>query len=183
MQLTLAEAAQRAGVNKSTVFRWIKRGAVSGAKTPDGEWRVDAAELHRHLEATASASTSQRGGQRSAPPTDADHVEGEVDADHLPHLVAGNAVQLDAATIERLARLEAENNALKERLEETRERLDEVREDRDRWHVQAERLAIAPPPMFGRLDAMATKRFTRKFQSVSTAATQPTSLPQQRNRS
>ncbi len=45
----------------------------------------------------------------------------------------------------RNARLEGELSALKGLLEAEKRRADELREDRDRWHVQAERFAIAAP--------------------------------------
>ena len=45
----------------------------------------------------------------------------------------------------RNARLEGELTALKGLLEAEKRRTDELREDRDRWHIQAERFAIAAP--------------------------------------
>ncbi len=47
MALTLAEAAQACGVNRSTVLRAIKSGKISGTRDVNGSWTVEAVELHR----------------------------------------------------------------------------------------------------------------------------------------
>lgn len=158
MQLSLAEAAQRAGVNKTTMLRRIKRGALSGTKTSDGEWRVDAAELSRYLAATATAADaapnaqrSQRGAHRSAADATMDNA-----APDAPVRIGAGSAAPAAEAWARNATLEAEVLALRDRLADMRERLDETKTDRDRrvdeltadrdrWAAQAERLALAPP--------------------------------------
>lgn len=45
--LTLSDAANAAGVAKSTIWRAIKSGRVSASKTVIGSYQVDAAELFR----------------------------------------------------------------------------------------------------------------------------------------
>jgi excisionase family DNA binding protein len=45
--LTLSDAANAAGVAKSTIWRAIKAGRISASKTGIGSYQVDAAELFR----------------------------------------------------------------------------------------------------------------------------------------
>ena len=47
MAYNLAEAAAATGLNKTTVLRAIKTGKISGVRGKNGEWCVEAAELHR----------------------------------------------------------------------------------------------------------------------------------------
>ena len=47
MPLSLAEAAQATGLNRSTLLRAIKSGRISGARDEAGAWSVEPAELHR----------------------------------------------------------------------------------------------------------------------------------------
>ena len=47
MPLTLAEAAQATGLNRSTILRAIKSGKISGARDDNGSWSVEPVELHR----------------------------------------------------------------------------------------------------------------------------------------
>jgi excisionase family DNA binding protein len=47
MPLTLAEAAQATGLNRSTILRAIKSGKISGARDENGAWAVEPIELHR----------------------------------------------------------------------------------------------------------------------------------------
>jgi hypothetical protein len=47
MPLTLAEAAQATGLNRSTILRGIKAGKISGLRDDNGAWAVEPVELHR----------------------------------------------------------------------------------------------------------------------------------------
>jgi excisionase family DNA binding protein len=47
MPLTLAEAAQATGLNRSTILRAIKNGRISGQRDGSGVWSVEPVELHR----------------------------------------------------------------------------------------------------------------------------------------
>jgi excisionase family DNA binding protein len=47
MSHSLTTAAEAAGINRSTVLRAIKAGKISATKDEHGEWRIEAAELHR----------------------------------------------------------------------------------------------------------------------------------------
>lgn len=45
--LTLGQASRLTGRGKTTLARMIRRGALSATRTEEGEYRIDAAELHR----------------------------------------------------------------------------------------------------------------------------------------
>ena len=47
MPMTLAQAAQATGVNRSTILRSIMSGKISGTKDDKGVWWVEPCELHR----------------------------------------------------------------------------------------------------------------------------------------
>ena len=47
MALTLAQAAQATGLNRSTILRAIKSGRISGTRDDLGAWTVEPVELHR----------------------------------------------------------------------------------------------------------------------------------------
>jgi excisionase family DNA binding protein len=47
MPLTLAEAAQATGLNRSTILRAIKGGRITGTRDESGAWVVEPVELQR----------------------------------------------------------------------------------------------------------------------------------------
>jgi hypothetical protein len=47
MSYSLQQAADAAGVNKSTILRAIQAGKVSAARSEHGQWIIQPAELHR----------------------------------------------------------------------------------------------------------------------------------------
>ena len=57
--LSLSEAAAASGLNKTTVLRSIKSGKISGTRDPLGQWRIDAAELHRVYPPVADATAAK----------------------------------------------------------------------------------------------------------------------------
>lgn len=130
--LSLREAAQQAGTSKSTILRAIQSGRLSATRTDDGGYDIDPSELFRVYPVKGSADGSQRStdrcvGQDAPPPATTD---------------------TSPATAElriRNATLEAELSALKAIIEAEKRRGEELREDRDRWHAQAERLALPAP--------------------------------------
>lgn len=100
---TLSEASQLTGKNRTTIYRWIKRGKLS-ATLVDGDYRVDASELHRVSPfdvARNDAETLQRNERHQQKIDDA-----------------------TVAKIEELATLRAENRLLREMTEDYRRRLD-----------------------------------------------------------
>jgi hypothetical protein len=64
--LSLAEAAQATGKNRSTILRALKRGVISGSRTEAG-WTVEPSELFRAFEpAQASPNAVPQDAQASA---------------------------------------------------------------------------------------------------------------------
>ena len=57
--LTLSEAAAATGLNKTTVLRSIKSGKISGIRDPLGQWRIDAAAMHRVYPPIADATATK----------------------------------------------------------------------------------------------------------------------------
>lgn len=47
MGLTLRQAAEQAGVSRSTIHRAVKSGKLSGHRAEDGSWSIDMSELAR----------------------------------------------------------------------------------------------------------------------------------------
>ena len=116
MALTLAEAAQQTGLNRSTVLRAIKSGRISGNKDELGQRSVEPAELFRVF---APAEASSQGVHQDA--------------------------QGEAAELRRRAEAaEASLAELKEKLAEMRrlgeQQFTDMRAQRDAWQQQAERL-------------------------------------------
>src|SRR3954467_14840736 len=107
---------------KSTIHRAIKRGIISARSTTDSRgYEIDPAELHRVYPPVASNGSAEPAVERSATPTP--NTELEI----------------------KLARAEAELEALRQVLEVERRRAEELRVERNDWKGQAERLALAPP--------------------------------------
>ena len=115
MRYTLGQAAKATGLSKMTILRALKAGRISGQKDETGSYQIDPSELHRVF----------------APVTESDG--------DTPVTVGRSETPLaDVALQVGYARLEAENAALKMML-------DDMHAERDRWHVQAERLVLAGP--------------------------------------
>jgi excisionase family DNA binding protein len=136
---TLGTAAKATGRGKATIYRAIKSGRISATRHEDGSYTIDPAELHRVFPpvpiGTVLSPVSDGGVRQSETPPGT----GEP-----PPLALRNA------------QLEAEISGLKELLhvhqqqaekiaQMQRDQIDALRSDRDRWHEQAQRLAIAPP--------------------------------------
>ena len=130
----LRQAVIQAGTSKSTILRAIQSGRLSAARTDDGGYAIDPAELFRVYPPKSS--------------TDADQCAESSKGQDAPPEEAFDATELRI----RNAQLEAEIKALrtildveKERSERERQRTEEIKAERDRWAAQAERLALAPP--------------------------------------
>lgn len=132
--LSLREAAQQAGTSKSTVLRAIQGGRLSATRTDDGGYSIDPAELFRVYPVKGSPDARQRSTHHSA------------SQDAPLSAPAGTDEASDATELRvRTMALEAELSALKAILDAEKRRGEELREDRDRWHAQAERLALPAP--------------------------------------
>jgi excisionase family DNA binding protein len=67
MTLTLAEAAQATGLNRSTILRAIKAGKISGLRDDNGAWAVEPVELHRVFPpASATVKAARQDAQTDA---------------------------------------------------------------------------------------------------------------------
>jgi excisionase family DNA binding protein len=117
MALTLAEAAQETGLNRSTVLRAIKSGKISGTRDHNGQWSVEPAELFRVFPAAEAAP-------KAAPqPAQAD-VELRV------------RLQVAEERLSELKQLLQDKDVQHDRA------MTDMRAQRDSWQAQAERLAI-----------------------------------------
>jgi excisionase family DNA binding protein len=123
--LSLREAAKEAGVSKSTILRAVKAGRLSAARTDDGGYSIDPAELFRVYPPENRATRPDRAGAGAA----------------------GHGAPAEAIADLRIQKavLEAQLAALKDALDCERRRAEEIREERERWHAQANRLALMAP--------------------------------------
>lgn len=113
MGLSLREAAKEAGVSKSTILRAIQNGRLSAARTEDGGYAIDPAELFRVYDPAKADRTG----------TDAEGQDAPANQNAPDPMVAV---------------LQEQVNALKEILRRADEVTDEVRQDRDKWRSMAE---------------------------------------------
>lgn len=109
--LSLREAAREAGVSKSTILRAIQRGRLSAARTDDGGYDIQPAELFRIYE----------------PRTSADRTGNDAVGQDAP-----------ASVQEATAVLQAENEGLRNQITTLRELADEMKAQRDSWQRQTE---------------------------------------------
>jgi excisionase family DNA binding protein len=119
--VTLGEAARLTGLGKTTLARAIKAGRLSATRTDAGSYQIDPAELSRvyPFPAPTGATVAATGPLVR-------HATGET----------------PSATVA----LEGQIAGLREVGELLRRQLDDVREERDRWRLQAERLALIGAP-------------------------------------
>jgi hypothetical protein len=114
MAYSLGEAAAAAGINKSSVLRAIRRGAISADKDPaTGQWSIEPAELHRVYPAANGAGAAQPSSAAGASARNA-VLEAELSGlrarlDDALATVADLRARLDSAEAER--RAERERNA------------------------------------------------------------------------
>ena len=116
--LRLSEAAEQVGVSKSTLFRAVRAGRLSATRTDDGQFLVDAAELFRVYPTKGQGVAVERVEERTI---------------------------VHHATVDQMVELRVRNAELETQIKALREMLDESRKHAERWAVQAERLALAPP--------------------------------------
>jgi len=110
MGLSLRDAAQQVAVSKSTILRAIQSGRLSAARTDDGGYAIDPAELFRVYPPKRRTSAADHGAGQNAP---------------------GGAPAATAA-------IDGQVEALRELLRRADARADELRADRDAWRAQAE---------------------------------------------
>ena len=61
MTYSLQEAADAAGVNKSTILRAIQAGKVSATRNEHDQWLIEPAELHRVYPPANAGNSKVRG--------------------------------------------------------------------------------------------------------------------------
>ena len=133
--LSLREAAERAKASKSTIWRAIKAGRIDAARTDDGGFAIDPAELFRAFPPDRTARQATMQAQlRVVPDPTTDDI----------------ALRRDAAkaVIVGLSGLLAEVRAIH----------DELRQDRDERRARAERLLAPPGPVRPEVTALAPRR-------------------------
>jgi hypothetical protein len=112
MVYSLTQAAQATGLTRQGILAAIKRGTISGSKSANGQWEIDAAELHRvYPPTTVGGNTSPL-----------------VDSGFAP------INSLSTPAINELRQKLAVTEAL---LLEARVQVDELRADRDAWKQQS----------------------------------------------
>jgi len=112
MVYSLTQAAQATGLTRQGILAALKRGTISGSKNAQGQWEIDAAELHRVYPLVIVDGNTNPLVDSSAAP--------------------GNALSMQAVNTlqQRLAVTEA-------LLQEARGQVDELRADREAWKQQA----------------------------------------------
>lgn len=121
---TLGTAAKATGVAKSTIHRAIKTGKVSARSKDGAGYEIDPAELHRVFPPIAQAAQGVPSNSSSETPIERSATPEENRSNTSEH-----SVELEV----RLAKAEAQLDALKEVLELERKRAEELRQERDRW--------------------------------------------------
>jgi hypothetical protein len=115
---SLKQAADEAGVSKSTIWRAVRSGRLSASRDDDGGFTVDASELHRVFQA-----------KRFEPRVMTQ--DAALNATHEAHEADDTALRLAVAE----TKIEALNAMVQE-----------LQRARDSWQAQAERLALMAPP-------------------------------------
>ena len=127
MGYTLGQAARAVGMSKTSIFRSIKAGRISGTKDEFGQWCIEPCELHRVYPALTDVTDGTGVEERAA--------------------IGGDIGVLAEATV-RAALAEAR---LCDLLEEMGGGVEDLKRDRDEWRTQAMRLSLpkaerAPSP-------------------------------------
>jgi hypothetical protein len=78
MPLSLAEAAQATGLNRSTILRAIKAGRISGARDASGAWSVEPVELFRVFEPVSQSGTPASHSEATPQDAQADALVAEL---------------------------------------------------------------------------------------------------------
>jgi len=122
--LTLAQAATMTGMNRSSILRAIKRGALTGSRDHNDVWHVDGAELARVFPVNTQPAPE----------------------DTHPDALAAHKLKLAE---ERIAELKERLDEMKQRMGEMREERDRAIAGEDAWKVQCQavtrQLALPAP--------------------------------------
>ena len=107
--LTLSQAAIEVGRTRSTLFKAIKAGKVSASKDAQGQWLIDAAELHR-VYVAVNVSQGNKTTQR-------------------------DIVSDIANDTSEIVFLRRENELLRQQAERDREQIERERQQADYWRM------------------------------------------------
>lgn len=118
--LSASQAAKEVGKSIPTITRAIKKGKLSAAKTEEGGYQIDPAELFRVWPAAKPDATPER-----------DNATGKK---------LGHATQKNADVT---GGLEAEVKFLKQLLEDRDGTIADLKDQRDKWQEQAKTLLIS----------------------------------------
>ena len=118
--LSASQAAKEVGKSIPTITRAIKKGKLSAAKTEEGGYQIDPAELFRVWPAAKYDATPER-----------DNATGKK---------LGHATQKNADVT---GGLEAEVKFLKQLLEDRDGTIADLKDQRDKWQEQAKTLLIS----------------------------------------
>ena len=118
MGYTLGQAARAVGMSKTSIFRSIKAGRISGTKDEFGQWCIEPCELHRAYPALTDATDSDGTAEQA--------VTGRT---------GGDTALMEAM---RASLLEQRISDLKTMLDDMRIQRDDIRGQRDAWQRQAE---------------------------------------------
>lgn len=126
--LSLREAAQQTGANKSTIWRAIKSGRMSANRLDDGGFAIDPAELFRVF-----------------PPQPSERQDAT--ADSVAQWPASRATDKNkiAELTAKLAAADAAIAGLRELIAEVRQSRDACQAQAEDWKTQAGRLTLALP--------------------------------------
>lgn len=123
VKLSLRQAAEQSGVSKSTILRAIQKGRLSAARTDDGGYAIDPAEVHRVY------------GNRSTQRSDTDAMGQDAPADATSALRAeidGLKAQL-ALMREQLDDVKDQRDGWQKQAENTQRLLADMRPARRSW--------------------------------------------------
>jgi len=112
MSYTLNEAAKATGKSKTTIHRALKSGKISAAKTENGAYAIEPAELHRVFVPVPAERNAEHSTRN--------------DVEHSRNGLGTLRIQLES--------VEKERERERQQLQET---IADLREDRDRWRQQA----------------------------------------------
>ncbi|MDO6592174.1 hypothetical protein DS901_04865 [Loktanella sp. D2R18] len=118
--LSASQAAKEVGKSIPTITRAIKKGKLSAAKTEEGGYQIDPAELFRVWPAAKSDATPER-----------NNATGK----KLGHVTPEN--------VDVTGGLEAEVKFLKQLLEDRDGTIADLKDQRDKWQEQAKTLLIS----------------------------------------
>jgi excisionase family DNA binding protein len=135
--LSLREAAEQAGVSKSTIFRAIKAGRMSAGRDDDGNFLIDPAELFRVYE-PKSAKDDVAGDVPAQPETPPKGQDASAFSDPGAIEMRLRNAQLEEQIKGLQAILEMERQRAEEAQKRADQRAEELRTERDRWATALE---------------------------------------------